>query len=51
MLVADVAEDAPGHRIYLLARSYMPAQDLQIVNSPEGGLSPRYRADISGAQI
>jgi hypothetical protein len=46
MLVADVAEDDHGHRIYLLAQSYMPAQDIHIVVAPDGGLSPWYRADI-----
>jgi hypothetical protein len=51
MLVADVAEDGHGHRIYLLAQSYMPAQDIHIVNSPEGGFSPWYRADIPGILV
>ena len=51
MLVMDVAEDAQGRRIYLLAQSYMPAQDIHIVNNPsEAGLSPWYRAD-SAADI
>jgi len=31
MLVVDVAEDERGRRIYLLAQSYMPAQDIHIV--------------------
>ena len=51
MLVADVAEDANGRRIYLLAQSYMPAQDIHIVNSPDSGLSPWYRADNPGSLI
>lgn len=34
MLVVDVAEDASGNRIYLLAQSYMPAQDIHIVKNP-----------------
>jgi Domain of unknown function (4846) len=51
MLVMDVAEDVHGRRIYLLAQSYMPAQDIHIVNNPsETGLSPWYRAD-SAADI
>lgn len=46
MTVVDVAEDAHGHRIYLLAQSYMPAQDIHIVKNPENaGLSPWFAAD------
>ena len=51
MLVVDVAEDGYGHRIYLLAQSYMPAQDIHIVVAPDGGLSPWYRADASAGLI
>jgi Domain of unknown function (4846) len=46
MLVVDAAEDKQGHRIYLLAQSYMPAQDIHIVVNPvDPALSPWYRAD------
>jgi hypothetical protein len=46
MLVTDMASDAAGHKIYLLAQSYMPAQDIHIVKNPmNDGLSPWYRAD------
>jgi hypothetical protein len=46
MLVVDAAEDKLGHRIYLLAQSYMPAQDIHIVVNPgDPNLSPWYRAD------
>ena len=45
MLVADVAEDGQGHRVYLLAQSYMPAQDIHIVKNPGDNLGPWYRAD------
>ena len=51
MLVADVAEDNYGHRIYLLAQSYMPAQDIHIVVAPDSDLSPWYRADAALPQI
>jgi len=52
MLVMDVAEDAQGHRIYLLAQSYMPAQDIHIVNNPsDADLSPWYRADSAASII
>jgi hypothetical protein len=52
MLVVDIAEDGSGHRIYLLAQSYMPAQDIHIVrNLAEPGISPWYRADPAETQI
>jgi hypothetical protein len=52
MLVMDMAEDAAGRRIYLLAQSYMPAQDIHIVNNPmDPGLSPWYLVDASAKPI
>ncbi len=52
MLVVDMAEDGRGHRIYLLAQSYMPAQDIHIVKNPaDGSLSPWYQADASEITI
>ncbi len=52
MLVVDIAEDARGHRLYLLAQSYMPAQDIHIVNNPtDPAISPWYRSDAAGSFI
>ena len=46
MLVVDAAEDKQKHRIFLLAQSYMPAQDIHIVVNPgDPLLSPWYAAD------
>jgi Domain of unknown function (4846) len=46
MLVMDMAEDAAGRRIYLLAQSYMPAQDIHIVRNPsDAALGPWYREE------
>jgi Domain of unknown function (4846) len=46
MLVMDMAEDAAGHRVYLLAQSYMPAQDIHIVRNPaDAGLGAWYREE------
>ena len=46
MLVADIAEDSKGNRIYIRARSYMPDQDLPIVKSPkDAAIGPWYRAE------
>ena len=52
MLVMDRAEDGQGHAVFLLAQSYMPAQDIHIVKNPSnGGLSPWYRVDPAGTVI
>ncbi len=43
MMVMDVAVDGSGRKIYLLAQSYMPAQDIHIVVNPANrALSPWY---------
>ena len=43
MVVVDVAANAEGKKIYLLAQSYMPAQDMHIVINPiNPTLSPWY---------
>jgi hypothetical protein len=52
MTVVDVAEDTHGRRIYLLAQSYMPAQDIHIVkNLNNADLSPWFAADATQLQI
>ena len=52
MLVADIAEDAKGRRIYLLAQSYMPAQDIHIVNNPsDAAISPWYESNVPDTYI
>lgn len=44
-LVVDVALNTTGKKIYLLAQSYMPAQDIHILNNPcNKSLSPWYDA-------
>jgi hypothetical protein len=46
MIVMDVAEDDKGRRVYILAQSYMPAQDIHIVKNPtDPAISPWFRAD------
>jgi hypothetical protein len=43
MIVVDMAEDKNGKKIFLLAQSYMPAQDIHIVINPmDKTLSPWY---------
>ena len=53
LIVMDAAEDIKtGKRIFILAQSYMPAQDIHIVVNPENeNLSPWYEADASVEQI
>ena len=44
-IVMDVAINNKGEKIYLLANSYMPAQDTHIVINPgDGAISPWYTA-------
>ncbi len=47
VIVVDVAEDAAGQRVFLLAQSYMPAQDIHILKSFED-ICPWYRARAEG---
>lgn len=51
VLVVDVAEDASGRRVFLLAQSYMPAQDIHILKNPTSDVSPWYSADDSSDLI
>ncbi|MEO5685276.1 MAG: DUF4846 domain-containing protein [Chitinophagaceae bacterium] len=49
MLVMDVAADGSGKKIYLLAQSYMPAQDMHVVINPaSSAYSPWYEAGNHG---
>jgi hypothetical protein len=44
VIVLDMAEDSRGNRVYLLAQSYMPAQQIHILRNPsDASLSPWYR--------
>ena len=52
VLVADVAENDRGERVFLLLQSYMPAQQMHILKNPQDkSMSPWYRyvpsADLS----
>ena len=43
MIVADVAINDKGNKVFMLAQSYMPAQDIHIVKNPlDDKLSPWY---------
>jgi hypothetical protein len=45
VLLVDMAEDSSGHRVFLLAQSYMPAQDIHILKNPTSDMSPWYSAE------
>ena len=47
VIVVDVAEDERGRRVFLLAQSYMPAQDIHLLRNP-ASRSPWYEAASSG---
>ncbi len=47
MIVVDIAVNNKGQKIFMLAQSYMPAQDIHIVKNPMNeGLSPWYELPI-----
>ena len=47
VIVVDVAENKKGEKVFMLAQSYMPAQDIEILKNPDDkNLSPWYSAYI-----
>jgi hypothetical protein len=48
VLVLDVVENAQGKRKYMIAQSYMPAQEMHILINPLNPASPWYDADAIG---
>lgn len=51
-IVLDMATNNAGKKIYLLAQSYMPAQDLQVLANPNNpALSPWYELNPADAQV
>ncbi len=47
VMVMDVAVNGNGDTVYLLAQSYMPAQDIHLLLNPREEGSPWYRVDSS----
>lgn len=46
VIIVDVAEGQNGKKIYLLAQSYMPAQDIHVLKNPmDNSLSPWYEVN------
>lgn len=51
VIIVGVARNAAGKKIYLLAESFMPAQDIHIlVNHKNPQLSPWYELDVNAPQ-
>lgn len=49
VIVVDVAENKSGEKIFMLAQSYMPAQETQVLkNLNDENISPWYSANIIG---
>ena len=49
VILVDLAENETGEKVFLLAQSYMPAQEIQILKNPNNlELSPWYSSEISG---
>ncbi len=49
VMVMDVAQNNEGHTLYLLAQSYMPAQDIHVLLNPAADESPWYEVNNSNA--
>ncbi len=46
VIVMDVAQNAAGKKIYMIAQSYMPAQDIHVLQNPDNeNLSPWYEVN------
>ena len=52
VIVVDVAVSKTGRKLYMLAQSYMPAQDIHVLKNPsDGEYSPWYEADTNNSFI
>ncbi len=52
VIVVDMAIDNKGNKMFMLAQSYMPAQDLQILkNENQINISPWYKLNLSDNEI
>jgi hypothetical protein len=50
IIVVDMAENEAGKKLFMLAQSYMPAQETQILINPnDSEISPWYSSDFAGS--
>lgn len=51
VIIVGTARNSAGKRLYLLAESFMPAQDIHILRNPSNaGISPWYELDVNAPQ-
>lgn len=52
VMVVDVAANVHGQKIFMIAQSYMPAQEIEVlINPTDGKLSPWYNVDADNNEI
>lgn len=52
VIVVDVAKDASGRKIFMIAQSYMPAQEIHILKNPDNSrISPWYEVATDENEI
>jgi hypothetical protein len=51
VIIADMAVDADGRRVFLLAQGYMPAQDIHILNNLNQPNSPWYSISLNDVEL
>lgn len=51
VIVMDVAVNSEGEKKFLLAQSYMPAQDIHVLRNPGNANSPWYDADAANLLV
>ncbi len=51
VLVMDVAENTAGNKVFLVAQSYMPAQEMHVLVNPGNRLSPWYSIAEIGEEV
>ncbi|MEL6922398.1 MAG: DUF4846 domain-containing protein, partial [Bacteroidota bacterium] len=52
VIVVDMAENEAGEKLFLLAQSYMPAQDMHILKNPKNATaSPWYALKDLSAEL
>lgn len=52
VMVVDVAQNAKGEKLFMIAQSYMPAQEIEILeNVDDENLSPWYKVDATNTTV
>lgn len=52
VIVMDMCTDSSGNKLFMIAQSYMPAQDMHILqNVHETGISPWFRLPETGMDL